>query len=369
MGEPLSDIDHKQLRFTETQRPLPKCEPESLGFGKVISDHMLKVVWKASSGWGAPEIVPSGPIGLHPFSHVFHYAIECYEGMKAYVDNEGEVRLFRPKMNMDRFNASAARLSLPAFDGSELLECIKELLRKDRDWIPAKRGYAMYLRPVMFSTTPWLGLTQCSEAMIFVLMSPVGPYFKSGFVPIKLNVETSLIRAWPGGTGHVKAGGNYGPTVRSQIAASKAGCSQALFCYGEKNWITEAGTMNVFFLVRRPGGDALVTPSLEEDCILPGVTRQTCIDIAKEWGYGVEEKMLALDEVVGLAREGCLLEAFGTGTAAVIQPISGFVNEGEEFVLPAEGLQPGSLQQRLTERIFAIQYGEVPDHEWSIKIT
>jgi len=248
---PMAELEFSKLKVTKTTRPLPKCPPADLGFGKVISDHMLMIKWKAKEGWGAPEIVASGPIGLHPFSHVFHYAIECYEGMKAYIDDNGKTRLFRPNKNMDRFNNSAARLNLPTFDGPQLLECIKELLRIDEDWIPTEKGYSMYLRPVMFSTTPWLGLTQCSEAMIFVLCSPVGPYFKSGFVPIKLSVDSKYIRAWPGGTGNVKFGGNYAPTVASIVQANADGCSQSLFVYDEDEWVTEAGTMNIFFFSPR----------------------------------------------------------------------------------------------------------------------
>jgi branched-chain amino acid aminotransferase len=278
---PLADIDSKQLQVQRTRRPLPKCPDEQLGFGKVITDHMLKVQWRSGKGWAAPQIVPSGPVGLHPFAHVFHYAIECYEGMKAYVDDEGETRLFRPDMNMKRFNDSAARLCLPAFDGDELLECIKELLRVDKEWIPHKRGYSMYLRPVIFSTTPWLGLTQCSEAMILVLMSPVGPYFKSGFVPIKLAVDAKYIRAWPGGTGDIKYGGNYGSTVISQKEAASGGASQSLYVYDVDEFITEAGTMNVFFLwTNTEGVKELVTPTLEDGTILPGVTRRSVLDLA-----------------------------------------------------------------------------------------
>ena len=161
---------------------------------------MLKVEWRNGLGWSNPQIIQSGPIALHPFAHVFHYANECYEGMKAYIDSNGNVRMFRPEKNMERLNFSASRLCLPAFNGEELLKCIEALLKVDKEWIPRKKGYAMYLRPLIFSTTPWLGLTQTSEAHLYVMMSPVGPYFKSGFVPIKLAVDSKWIRAWPGGT-------------------------------------------------------------------------------------------------------------------------------------------------------------------------
>mmetsp|Transcript_24837 Transcript_24837/g.30042 ORF Transcript_24837/g.30042 Transcript_24837/m.30042 type:complete len:298 (+) Transcript_24837:3-896(+) len=288
--------------------------------------------------------------------------------MKAYKDTDGNIRMFRPEKNMDRLNNSASRLCLPNFNGDELLKCIKRLLQIDHEWIPNKKGYAMYLRPVLFSTTPWLGLTQCSEAMLCVLCCPVGPYFKSGFVPIKLHVDGHYIRAWPGGTGNVKFGGNYAPTVSSQIAASQAGCSQALYVYGEDELVTEAGTMNIFFLIkdRNGKGNYLVTPSLDDGCTLPGITRLSVMELAKEWGEcDVVEKPLPLKEILDAIKEGRCMESFGTGTAAVLQPVQGLKYKDEDFKLPETGYAPNSMQMRLMERLGAIQYGEV-DHEWSV---
>ena len=289
--------------------------------------------------------------------------------MKAYVDDDGQTRLFRPEMNMRRMNNSAARLCLPQFDGAELLECIKELLRVDKEWIPTKRGYSMYLRPVIFSTTPWLGLTQCSEAMILVLMSPVGPYFKSGFVPIKLSVDAKYTRAWPGGTGNIKYGGNYGSTVISQKEAASGGASQSLYVYDVDEFVTEAGTMNIFFLwTNEEGVKELVTPTLEDGTILPGVTRQSAIDLAKEWGEcKVTEKLLPFREVAAAFERGEVWEIFGTGTAAVIQPSGSIQYRDKTFQVPEEAFKPGSFQLRLTNELCGIQYGEIP-HPWSVVI-
>jgi len=326
---------------------------------------MLKIEWNVETGWRAPTIVPSGPVGLHPFAHVIHYAVECYEGMKAYVDNSGAVRLFRPEMNMERFRTSARRMSLPDFSGVELLKCIERLVDLDKDWIPRRRGYSMYLRPVIFSTTPWLGLTQCAEAMILVLCCPVGPYFKSGFVPIKLSVDAKYIRAWPGGTGNVKSGGNYGPTVISQADATANGCSQSLFVYDKQEFVTEAGTMNIFFLWRNEHGVLqLVTPSLEDGTILPGVTRQSVIELGKQWNEcEVVEKMIPFAEVKAAFERGDVLEIFGTGTAAVIQPVSGIVYEGKEYA-PTTPFTDDMFQRRLTNFLIGVQYGDI-DHPWS----
>lgn len=207
--------------------------------------------------------------------------------------------------------------------------------------------------------------------MILVLLCPVGPYFKSGFVPIKLLVDNKHIRAWPGGTGDVKFGGNYGPTVMSQVEASKMGCSQALFVYDKDEWVTEAGTMNVFFLIRAPGGGGLqlLTPTLEDGVILPGVTRLSIIEIVREWGEAeVIEKMIPMREIATASDEGRLLEAFGTGTAAVIQPIGSFLYNGKDYALPEAGFAESSLQMRLSKHLADVQTGEIEWHDWSVKV-
>jgi|TARA_B000000477_G_scaffold115728_1_gene112985 branched-chain amino acid aminotransferase len=223
----------------------------------------------------------------------------------------------------------------------------------------------MYLRPVIFSTTPWLGLTQCAEAMILVLCCPVGPYFKSGFVPIKLSVDSKYIRAWPGGTGNVKSGGNYGPTVISQAAATANGASQSLFVYDKHEYVTEAGTMNIFFLIRNEQGvKQLITPSLKDGTILPGVTRQSVIELSQQWNEcETVEKMIPFAEIKAAFERGDVLEIFGTGTAAVIQPINGIVYEGKEYK-PVVPFDDSMLQVRLTNFLIGVQYGDI-DHPWS----
>lgn len=352
----------------------PKCDPRKTVLPPRRSARLrpalrrAQCTWRADTGWAPPELVPSGPIALHPFSHVLHYAIECYEGMKVYRDSSDKLRLFRPKLNMKRFHESCERLCLPAFSQEALLRCIEDLVRLDGDWVPRQKGYSMYMRPVAFSTTPWLGLTQCSEAMIFVLLSPVGPYFKSGFQAIKLAVEEKHIRAWPGGVGAAKCGGNYAPTVLPQIEAARAGCSQALFCYGKDQFVTEAGTMNIFFLwVNEDGEEELITPWLDDGCILPGITRLSVIELCKSWGeFKVTEQAVKLAPLLKASEEGRLLECFGTGTAAVIQPVKSLTYEGKEYTLPiaATGEASGPIAMRVMQQLGDIQNGEV-EHEWS----
>jgi hypothetical protein len=226
-----SDIRSEDLVITRSDhlQAKPRLDAATLKFGAVYTDHMLQVSWKDGLGWTAPTIDPLGPISLHPCAQVLHYGVECFEGMKAYKGKDGRLRLFRPNMNMDRLARSASRLTLPHFDKAEMLECIKELVRVERDWVPDEEGFSIYIRPTMIGTHPFLGVCPTREAMMFVVLTPVGPYFPSGLKPIKLFVETENVRAFPGGVGDKKIGGNYAPTILPQLRASQHGCSQVRY--------------------------------------------------------------------------------------------------------------------------------------------
>ena len=229
--------------FTVFQQKIPK---EKLTFGTSFSDHMLEIDWCKVNGWHAPVIRPYGDLHLDPAASVFHYALECFEGMKAYVDTKGQVRLFRPDLNMKRMNNSMKRLFLPTFNEDGFLDCIKELVRLDRDWIPTGDGYSLYIRPTGISTHPYIGVGASDYAKLFVILSPVGPYYPEGFNPVRLYADDKYVRAWPGGTGDTKIGGNYGPTIMPQMEAAKKGYSQILWLFGEEHYMTEVGTMNLF---------------------------------------------------------------------------------------------------------------------------
>ena len=203
----LAEIDASLLTTTKTTAPKAKLPNEELQFGATFSDHMLEVDWTSEGGWEAPRIVPYGDITLSPAVSSLHYGLQCFEGMKAYVDADEKVRLFRPEMNMLRMNSSMDRLCLPQFNGAELLECIKELVKLDSDWIPRGEGYSLYLRPTGISTQPTLGVGRPTQARIFVILSPVGPYYPEGFKPVNLFASRENVRAWPGGTGDTKIGG------------------------------------------------------------------------------------------------------------------------------------------------------------------
>jgi branched-chain amino acid aminotransferase len=338
-----------------------------------MSDHLLEVDWDVEKGWGKPRIIPYGPLPLDPAASCLHYAIECFEGMKAYIDQRGDIRLFRPDMNMTRMNNSARRLLLPEFDGNEFLKCIKELIKVDREWIPRGEGYSLYIRPTFIGTHPYLGVQPSLSAKLYCITSPVGPYYPEGFNPIKLFADPTHVRAWPGGTGSSKVGGNYALGIRPAMEAAKKGYAQVLWLFGEDLQVTEVGTMNQFFFWKREGDGKreLITAPLD-GTILPGVTRDSIIQLAKQWGeFEVTERRYTLKEIMKAVKEGRMIEAFGAGTAAIVAPVKGFHYNGVDYDIPLDKENPtakaGKLTQRLCDTIMDIQYGKV-EHPWSVVV-
>jgi branched-chain amino acid aminotransferase len=281
--------------------------------------------------------------------------------MKAYKSiKDDSIRLFRPDMNMKRLSSSMERLHMPGidFDHQELIECIKSLVRIDERWIPEGEGYSLYLRPTVIATHKFLGLAAPDSLLLYVITSPVGPYYKTGFNPIRLTADTPYVRAWPGGTGAAKVGGNYASTMKPQAAATAQGYSQVLWLFEEdgEDTITEVGAMNVFFVVADPisGRPELVTAPLDRGDILPGVTRDSILRLTQDWDeVTVSERWLTMRELLRASREGRLLEAFGAGTAAVVTPISGIQYKGQDIEIPATG----ALTKRIWDDITSIQYG------------
>jgi len=347
---------------------------QDLQFGKVFSSHMLQIPYKGSSGgWQSPEIVPFHDLKISPAASSLHYGLQCFEGMKAYksVNDSNDIRLFRPQLNMKRLSNSMDRLCMPGsdFDHEELIECIAKLVRLDQDWIPTEEGYSLYIRPTVISTHPYLGVAAPDEILLYVITCPVGPYYPSGFAPVRLTADTPYVRAWPGGTGAAKVGGNYAGSMKPQTDASNRGYSQILWVFGEEEEITEVGAMNVFFFLEKEDGlkgRELVTPPLTRGDILPGVTRQSIIDLSKSWGeFDVVERSITLPEVRKAASEGRLIEAFGAGTAAVVTPISHIEHKGSDIEIPATG----DLTKRFFSDLMGIQYGRIEGPEgWSVKI-
>lgn len=298
--------------------------------------------------------------------------MQCFEGMKAYRDDENRIRLFRPDLNMIRMNTSMTRLSMPSFDGDQFLECIKELVKIEKDWIPQERGYSLYIRPTGISTQPTLGVGGPQECKLYVILSPVGPYYPEGFNPVKLYASKKCVRAWPGGTGDVKIGGNYAATIEPQMEAAKKGYTQCLWLFGDDAEVTEVGTMNFFVLWDRADGKRELVTAPLDGTILPGVTRQTVLDLARQWDeFEVTERIFTMKEFLNAVKEKRVVEAFGCGTAAVVSPVKAVHFEGTEYDIP---LQPdddtalaGELTQRVWDSITDIQYGAV-DSPWSVVV-
>ncbi len=324
----------------------------------------------ASVGWLPPRITPYQNLSLDPSSCVFHYAFECFEGMKAYKDKNGTIRLFRPDKNMERFNKSSARIALPTFDSKALIELIGKLVSMDSRFIPSTRGYSLYLRPTMIGTQRTLGVGPPGSALLFVIASPVGPYYPTGFKAVSLEATDYAVRAWPGGVGDKKLGANYAPCIVPQLEAAKKGFHQNLWLFGEEEYITEVGTMNLFVAMKDKvtGQKELVTAPLD-GTILEGVTRDSILSLAREKlepeGWKISERKSTMPEIAAAESEGRLLEVFGAGTAAVVSPVRKISWKGK---LVECGLKPdkeaGEIAMKMKEWIEARQYGDV-EHEWS----
>lgn len=371
------NLDASSLVITRSNAPRTPPPSQSLVFGANFSDHMLSVPWNSSNGWDAPKIHPYSQLQLDPSAVIFHYAPSLFEGMKAYKDVNGKVRLFRPDMNMKRMNTSAARIALPTFEGEQLIELIKKLVALDNGWIPSEPGHSLYIRPTLIGTEAALGVHPTKDALLFVICSPVGPYYKTGFKPVALEADPNKVRAWPGGTGQYKLGGNYAPGILPQLEAAKKGYQQNLWLFGDDHLLTEVGTMNLFTALKKGDHIELVTPPLN-GMILPGVTRDSILHIAKDHISGkypldnlpknlkVTEREISIHEIINAEKSGELLEMFGAGTAAVVSPVDRVGYMGKDIHIPAgDGIGP--IAKAMLERITDIQLGKV-DHPWSVVV-
>jgi len=355
------------LRVTTSSRPRTRPHDEdNLQFGHIFTDHMLTVSWRQETGWDRPRIQPYQNLSISPASKVFHYAQELYEGMKAYRGVDGKIRLFRPELNMKRMNMTAERSCLPTFESNQLLECIRKLIVLDKDWVPNAPNSSLYIRPTLIGTEPTLGLGPANQATLFVILSPVGSYF-GGNRAVTLLCDPRYVRATPGGCGYTKMGSNYAPTLWVQKAAEQEGCQQVLWVFGEDQEITEVGAMNIFILLRSAatGEVELITPPLTSGTVLPGVTRQSVLDLTSTMtGLKVSERRITLPEVLAASREGRLMEVFGCGTAAVVSPVGGLKYGGETFSVPTPEF---GLASELLQKMTDIYYGRV-DHEWAMDV-
>ena len=352
-----------EIKIIKNENPKAKPDSNSLGFGKFFTDHMFIMDHDYENGWHNARIVPYGNLSLSPASTVLHYGEEIFEGMKAYLTEDGKIQLFRPYENAKRMNNSADRLCLPEIPEEDFVEAIKKLVEIDKDWIPKAKGTSLYIRPFLFGNDETLGVHTVHHSMFVVILSPVGSYYKEGLNPVKILIETEDVRAVRGGTGFAKCGGNYAASSRAGKKAEEKGYSQVLWLDGvERKYIEEVGAMNVMFKIN----GEVVTPALLGS-ILPGITRKSCLEILKKEGIKATERLLSLEELTKAVENGTLEEAWGCGTAAVISPIGLIEVNGKKYEINNGKIGP--VSQMLYDKITGIQTGKVKDEfNWIVEV-
>lgn len=343
----------KELKAESELKPLP--DANNLGFGIHFTDHMFLMDYDDGKGWHSQRIAPYGNFSLDPAAVALHYGQAIFEGLKAYRGTDGQIRLFRPDENMKRMNRSAWRMCMPQINEADILQAIEELVKIESRWVPGQHGTSLYIRPFMVATEAFLGVRPAKQYLFSIILCPVGAYYAEGFNPVKIFVTEKFVRAAKGGVGEAKTAGNYAASLMASEEAKELGFTQVLWLdAAERKYIEEVGTMNIFFMI----DDVLVTPALSGS-ILPGITRDSVIQMARSWGIKVEERAISIDEVIEKAESGQLQESFGSGTAAVISPVGSLYYMGKNIEINKG--QTGPLAQRLFDEITAIQYGDNED--------
>ncbi|QKS02081.1 branched-chain amino acid aminotransferase [Sphingomonas sp. CL5.1] len=329
-------------------------------FGRVHTDHMAILRWSQDKGWHDAKVTARVALTVDPATAVLHYAQEIFEGLKAYRMEDGSAALFRPDANARRFRDSARRMAMPELPDELFLASVEALVRADRDWIPTSEGGSLYLRPFMIASEAFLGVKPSSEYLYIVLASSVGSYWKGGVKPVSLWVSHEYTRAAPGGTGAAKCGGNYATSLVAQAEATRRGCDQVVFLdAAERRWIEELGGMNIFFVF---DDGSILTPPLT-GTILPGITRDSILTLARDQGLTVREQLYGIDQWRADAESGHIVESFACGTAAVVTPIGHVSGPDYAFQVGSGGM--GQTTQRFLEQLTAIQRGRSPDpHRW-----
>ena len=373
----LPNIDPAKLTISETEDPKDLLPPEQLVWGRSFTDHMLSIEWTSTDGWLPPRITPYQNLSLDPASCVFHYAFCAFEGTKAYRNvHTNRIHLFRPEANMARLNRSAARIALPQFSGTAFKELMGKFCQLEGRFIPESRGYALYLRPTIIGTQRTLGVGPSASALLYLIASPVGPYFPTGFKAVSLEASSTAIRAWPGGIGDKKLGANYAPCILPQMDAATRGFQQNLWLFKDpkidEEYVTEVGTMNLFTAMKHQDGTKELVTAPLDGTILEGVIRDSILRLARERlpkeGWVVNERRYTMREVAEAADEGRLIEVFGSGTAAVVSPVRNISWNGRmvDCGLPPDS-EAGELARRMKDWIEGIQYGD-EKHPWSVEV-
>ena len=350
---------------TATSTPKPRPDDDTLQFGRVFTDHMFMMDYEDGKGWHDGRIVPYGPLSMDPACCVLHYAQAVFDGLKAFRGSDDQIRLFRVDKHAARLNRSCEQLCIPPLDPQVVEDSIAAIVDADRDWVPRKRGTSLYIRPTVIATETFLGVHPSHKYLYFVILSPVGAYYKEGLNPVRIMVSEDHVRAVPGGLGSAKTAGNYAASLSAAREAERAGFTQVLYLDGrQREFLDEVGTMNIMLRI----GDRVLTPPLSSGSILAGVTRDSALQLLADWGIETEERPVSIHEVVDAHKNGQLREMWGTGTAAVISPVGELGYAGDRLTI--NGGKIGELTQKLYDTVTAIQYGETNDtHGWTRRIS
>jgi branched-chain amino acid aminotransferase len=350
------------IKITKTDKPGTRPPDDQLGFGQVFTDHMFVMDYQTDKGWHDPRIVPYGDFSLDPATIMLHYGQATFEGLKAFHAGS-RIQLFRPQANCERMNRSNRRVCIPEIPPDDQFQAITALVSLESHWVPETEGTALYIRPTIIATEPFLGVHVSDRYIFYIILSPVGAYYKEGFAPTKILVEEEYIRAAKGGLGEAKTPANYAASLLAARKAAEKGFTQVLWLDGkERKWIEEVGTSNIFFVI-----DGQVSTSPLTGTILPGVTRDSVLTLTKDWGMDVAEKRLTIDEVMDAAESGALEECFATGTAAVISPVGSLTYKDKTVEIA--GNQVGPLSRKLYDTITGIQYGKLEDpYGWTVVV-
>lgn len=358
------------LVVTPSAHPLSDAERAARmvnpAFGRIFTDHMVVIPYRDGK-WQQGELKAYGPLMLDPSASSLHYGQAIFEGYKAFAQPDGSIKTFRPEQNAERFNRSAARLAMPPIPVELFLEAGDALIAQDRNWVPKNTGESLYMRPLMIATDPYLGVRPSEEYLFVLFASPAGAYFPKGVKPVTVWISEDFVRAAPGGTGRAKCAGNYAASLMAQSQAQEKGCDQVVWLDAvHREYIEEMGGMNLFFVYKDGEKITVVTPELT-GTLLPGITRRSLLEMAKDLGYATEERKLSVQQWRDDIASGRMTEVFACGTAAVITPVG--VAKANGFEMTINNNENGAVTLALREALLGLQHGTAADtHGWMHKV-
>lgn len=337
--------------------------PKNLGFGQYFTDHYFEMDYTPETGWHNPSIKPLANLNMHPATMFIHYGQAIFEGLKAFKTVNGDIVTFRPEKHFQRLNNSAKRLCMPQVDIPFVINAMCELISIDKEWIPTNKGESLYIRPFMFGNDPVLGVKPATGYKLLIMLSPVGAYYPEGFKPVKILAQDDYVRAVRKGIGECKTPANYAASLLAAEEARRNGYTQVLWMDGvEQKYLEEVGTMNIFIQFK----DEVATPMLTGS-ILPGVTRASVVQILKDWGMNVNERLVSMQEVVDEYKKGNVLGVFGTGTAAIISSVGSLTYK--EFEMKFDYSNESNLPLKLFETLTSMHYGVTEDKNgWLVSV-